>query len=78
MVQAFQDILVAIKGINGEEEAEGLQFMLEHERFGVGEGRGDYVLGVGPPEVLGFRRKELSNEALLALRMMFLAFKTLF
>jgi hypothetical protein len=35
-------------------------------------------LGVGPREVLGFRRKELSNEALLALRMMFLAFKTLF
>jgi len=25
MVQAFQDILVAIKGINGDEEAEGLQ-----------------------------------------------------
>jgi len=36
------------------------------------------LLGVGPREVLGFRRKELSNEALLALRMMFLAFKTLF
>jgi hypothetical protein len=35
-------------------------------------------LGVGPREVLGFRRKELSNEALLALRMMFLALKTLF
>jgi len=36
IVEAFQNILVAIQGMDGEEEAEGLQLMLEHKGFGVG------------------------------------------
>ena len=36
MVQAFEDMAVKIKGMNGEEKAEDLGFMFEHEVLGVG------------------------------------------
>jgi len=62
IVEAFQNILVAIKGMDGEKEAEGLQLMLEHKGFGVGRWR---EIPPVPPLRKGggiFRREDLGRK----------------